>query len=160
MNSDNNILKYVPNWIKINMKFIIFIAVFVAGFLSCNMQLLYLNNNQLSKITKKLNRNELESLIGDKPKHITAFSYNDKKFDVIVYSYLMGKTRTQTSFSGLSENSYKIGKYVFLFENERLRYWGLPTDFSKSGEDELEILTDSLIRFTKGLPNTSFYAPW
>ncbi len=124
----------------------------------------YLNNNDLSKVSKNIDYKQLEKTIGNEPEDIFKLSYKGKKYEIVVYSYLTDITRTSSSYSSSSgwstTNLYKLKKYTFLIRNDSLVYWGLPTEFSKSGVDEFEVLTDTLRNVTKDLPNNSFTSVW
>jgi len=101
---------------------------------------------------------ELESEFGELPEYTVELTYENKKYNIVLYSFLHEIKPYQEigSIAGLMNNSYNLVKYIFLFSNDSLFYWGVPTDFSKSNVRGFEVLTDSLIQLDRGLPNTAY----
>lgn len=130
------------------MRIAVILAVALAV-LAVGCQQTNLSYNNLHRLQKGLTRAQVTALLPVAQSKSRTFSAEGREFAVDEYPLLTAQSQSTSSSpmgrpSGIIHTASSFNTFLCLFENGRLRYWGMLGDFSKSEDVLMQSIAPSI----------------
>ena len=107
---------------------IVVISFLILSISSCTPN--FITDSSLSPLHKGMSRSEVHKFVDIKAVDKFSINYKNQEYDVIVFDIITGRV-VNVSAQSTSER-IELNHFYFLYHQDKLLYWGMRNDFSKS----------------------------
>ncbi len=109
---------------------------------SCSSK--FVSDDQLNMLYKGINRTEVDKFVDIEPVDKFSINYKNQDYYVVVFDIVTGRVVNVSPNS--SSERLETNHFYFLYHQNKLLYWGMKNDFSKSEDPDIAELSSEIYK--------------
>ncbi|MCO6465282.1 MAG: hypothetical protein J5I53_01575 [Bradyrhizobiaceae bacterium] len=106
----------------------------------------FLTIHTLRKLQKGIDKQEAMNLLPAEVRGVNSFSDNGRPYTVVIYDLQTSESKSteQRYYGKVKVTTHHTNYLYLLFQDNKLRYWGMMQDYEKSEDPEMRLLASKV----------------